>query len=144
MRKQKYKAGNEFLPFHPQASHVSPDYRDGWNACWQAAIESREPAKDVDMEALKRGQENAEKIWTAEAIAEVIGNESQWQPIETAPKDEGKLLLGWVDGLPIVICWESPCSDHPELYGWCHFKNEDDYGEPVFPTHWTEYQPPKE
>jgi len=40
---EQYKSGNEFLPFHPQASHVSPDYRDGWNACWQAAIASREP-----------------------------------------------------------------------------------------------------
>jgi hypothetical protein len=40
---------------------------------WQAAIESREPAKDVDMEALKRGQENAENIWTAENIAQVLG-----------------------------------------------------------------------
>jgi hypothetical protein len=40
---------------------------------WQAAIESRKPAKDVDIEALKRGQENAEKIWTAEAVAELLG-----------------------------------------------------------------------
>lgn len=38
-----FKVGNEFLPFHHQASHVSPDWRDGWNACYQAAIASREP-----------------------------------------------------------------------------------------------------
>ena len=30
---------------------------------WQAAIESREPAKDIDMESLKRGQDNASKAW---------------------------------------------------------------------------------
>lgn len=33
---QRWKVGNEFLPFHPQASHVCPDYRDGWNACYEA------------------------------------------------------------------------------------------------------------
>ena len=32
-----WKSGNEFLPFHPSASHVRPDYRDGWNACFEAA-----------------------------------------------------------------------------------------------------------
>jgi hypothetical protein len=38
MTEQKYKFGNEFLPFHRQASHVNPDYRDGWNACFAAAL----------------------------------------------------------------------------------------------------------
>ena len=32
-----WKCGDEFLPFHPQASHVPADYRDGWNACYMAA-----------------------------------------------------------------------------------------------------------
>ena len=27
----------DFLPFHPQASHVSPEFRDGWNACYKVA-----------------------------------------------------------------------------------------------------------
>lgn len=35
-----WKVGREFLPFHPDASHVPPEYRDGWNACYQAALES--------------------------------------------------------------------------------------------------------
>lgn len=35
-RFEAWKAGNELLPFHPLASHVSPDYRDGWNACYRA------------------------------------------------------------------------------------------------------------
>lgn len=34
---QQWKCGDEFLPFHPQASHVSADYRDGWNACFLVA-----------------------------------------------------------------------------------------------------------
>jgi hypothetical protein len=33
---QRWKQGDEFLPFHWQASHVSPDYRDSWNACYRA------------------------------------------------------------------------------------------------------------
>jgi hypothetical protein len=32
-----WKCGNEFTPFHPQASHVDPSYRDGWNHCHAAA-----------------------------------------------------------------------------------------------------------
>lgn len=31
---QQWKSGDELLPFHPKASHVSPEYRDGWNACF--------------------------------------------------------------------------------------------------------------
>jgi hypothetical protein len=33
----QYKLGDEFKPFHPQASHIPPGYRDGWNRCWLAA-----------------------------------------------------------------------------------------------------------
>lgn len=38
-QEQRWKCGDEFLPFHPQASHVPPDYRDGWNRCYWAAVE---------------------------------------------------------------------------------------------------------
>jgi hypothetical protein len=34
----EWKCGNEFLPYHPSASHVNPDYRDGWNACYRLAL----------------------------------------------------------------------------------------------------------
>lgn len=33
-----WKVGDEFAAYHPQASHVDPDYRDGCNACHAAAI----------------------------------------------------------------------------------------------------------
>lgn len=33
----RWKCGNEFAPYHPAASHVDPDYRDGWNACFAAS-----------------------------------------------------------------------------------------------------------
>ncbi len=32
-----FKYGNEFAPYHPDASHVAPDYRKGWNDCYRAA-----------------------------------------------------------------------------------------------------------
>jgi len=32
-----WKCGDEFLPYHPSASHCSPDYRDGWNDCFKSA-----------------------------------------------------------------------------------------------------------
>ena len=35
-----WKVGREFLPFHPDASHVPPEHRDGWNSCYAAAVES--------------------------------------------------------------------------------------------------------
>lgn len=34
---QQWKSGDEFLPYHPDASHVDPQFRDGWNACYRAA-----------------------------------------------------------------------------------------------------------
>jgi hypothetical protein len=37
-REGEWKCGNEFLPYHPSASHVNPDHRDGWNACYRAAL----------------------------------------------------------------------------------------------------------
>lgn len=37
---QRWNSGNEFLPFHPSASHVSPAYRDGWNDCYAAAMKA--------------------------------------------------------------------------------------------------------
>ena len=42
-RDPEWKCGNEYLPYHPQASHVPPDYRDGWNACYAAAQDGRVP-----------------------------------------------------------------------------------------------------
>ena len=38
MPSSAYKLGDEFKPFHPSASHVRPEWRDGWNACFIAAI----------------------------------------------------------------------------------------------------------
>lgn len=48
-----WKYGNEFLPYHHQASHVNPDHRDGWNACYRAAIAEREADRALMREALE-------------------------------------------------------------------------------------------
>lgn len=33
-----WKLGDELAPFHPDASHVEPGYRDGWNDCYRAML----------------------------------------------------------------------------------------------------------
>ena len=38
LKASAYCVGNEYKPFHPSASHVRPEWRDGWNACYVAAI----------------------------------------------------------------------------------------------------------
>lgn len=38
LKSSAYCVGNEYKPFHPSASHVRPEWRDGWNACFAAAI----------------------------------------------------------------------------------------------------------
>lgn len=35
-----WKVGNEYLPYHPSASHVPPDLRDCWNRCYWAGQEA--------------------------------------------------------------------------------------------------------
>ena len=64
-----FNARPDFLQTHANTRY----FEAGFDRGWQAAIASREPAKEIDMEALKRGQENAAKIWTPEAAEEVLG-----------------------------------------------------------------------
>ena len=51
MPSSAYKMGDEFKPFHPGASHVRPEWRDGWNACFIAALAAlqAEPQPEADM-----------------------------------------------------------------------------------------------
>lgn len=39
----------KFLAFHPQASHVRPDYRDGWNDCFKAASAFAPPIEPTEV-----------------------------------------------------------------------------------------------
>lgn len=44
----QWKCGDEYLLYHPDASHVDPAYRDGWNDCYRASPPppKREPLTD--------------------------------------------------------------------------------------------------
>ncbi|WP_457325100.1 hypothetical protein, partial [Roseateles sp. P5_E11] len=109
----QWKAGNEFLPYHPQASHVSPDYRDGWNACYRAAKAAAGPAEPT-IQQLAAGAHypqvygwtnpapNAEPVaWPSPSITVQIGA----API---PAPEGAGAIQWLtDVLP-------PLPGHPE------------------------------
>lgn len=46
-----WKLGNEYAPYHPDSSHVSPDYRDGWNACYEAAKAAQPPSQPLEVVA---------------------------------------------------------------------------------------------
>lgn len=50
----QWKCANEYLPYHPDASHVHPAYRDGWNDCYRAGTPppEREPLTDLQKQAL--------------------------------------------------------------------------------------------
>ncbi|MBB6578979.1 putative membrane protein [Comamonas odontotermitis] len=50
----QWKCGNEYLPYHPDASHVDPSYRDGWNDCYLAAPPppEREPLSNAWYETM--------------------------------------------------------------------------------------------
>lgn len=64
---------------------------------------------------------------------------SKWQPIETAPKDGRRIIIGY-DDVVAIVKWEGS--------GWC----ENDYdnlwhGPDMFfggPTHWQPLPPPPE
>ena len=53
MSEQKWKCGNEYLPYHRSASHVNPDHRDGWNACYAMAHSRIEADEALMRQALE-------------------------------------------------------------------------------------------
>jgi hypothetical protein len=58
---REYKSGNEFLPYHPSASHTPPDFRDGWNSCFSEA-EIRITELKSQVEALRKDAERLDWI----------------------------------------------------------------------------------
>jgi len=67
---------------------------------------------------------------------------SKWQPIASAPKDAGLLLLlvngistagGWVSDVDHGADWEGQLG----MAGWWHFQGSD-----AQPTHWQPLPPP--
>ena len=65
---------------------------------------------------------------------------SDWQPIETAPKDGTVVFLYW----PTMSITRYPAAGmhHGDEYGWEMYVDRD-YGE-IFPTHWMPLPAPPE
>ena len=61
-----WKCGDEFLLYHPDASHVDPAYRDGWNDCYRAALNTAAAAAAVP---------------AAQAADSVMEDAARWQAL---------------------------------------------------------------
>lgn len=72
---------------------------------------------------------------------------SEWQPIETAPRD-GTWVLGWLGETefyrahPNIIAWTK--HNHVPIYGWVYSSGSAGDGEveACEPTHWQPLPPP--
>ena len=67
---------------------------------------------------------------------------SEWQPIETAPKDGTEVLVWSEHGGVESAYWEAGCYGHS---GWTIYQIRTEIAEPDFPpTHWMPLpEPPK-
>jgi hypothetical protein len=66
--KNDWKSGNEFAPYHPSASHIRPDYRDGWNRCY-AAAQARIAELEAQLSSAREvAMEEALRVCEAEAL----------------------------------------------------------------------------
>lgn len=64
MSADQWKSGDEFAAFHPQASHVDPDYRDGWNAC-HAQATARIEELQAELQKLKDALKDPTQVHAA-------------------------------------------------------------------------------
>lgn len=53
-----------------------------------------------------------------------------WQPIETAPKDDGMRILVWWAGQACIACWDEEVKNWQEWYDGDFMDCEDEI------THW--------
>jgi hypothetical protein len=121
----KYKAGNEFLPYHPSASHTLPDYRDGWNACFSEA-EIRIRQLQAEVEALKQSNTHLREVAASQHAFEEVCEFH----IKCDMTPDG-LHQWWLQNEALhkyaVLCDESGC----KKYATCGFPtgdNDDKFG----------------
>jgi hypothetical protein len=89
----EYKCGDEFKPFHPAASHIPAEYRDGWNRCWLAArsrstaINNIAKARHVRLLAAagKSVEETAAETGVSEAMVSDIRRGRSWRELSASP-----------------------------------------------------------
>lgn len=71
--REAWKCGDEFAPYHPDASHVSPDYRDGWNHCYRAALASKQAPEGMRLVPVELLRSFAESSTDANARGSADG-----------------------------------------------------------------------
>lgn len=97
----QWKCGNEFLPYHPSASHVEPAYREGWNACFKAAAQvhamGRVPDEltDADLSAIYK-QANGEDVGKARPLTTANIFRAMRALLAAAPRPPAARELGEV------------------------------------------------
>lgn len=89
---QKWKFGDEYLPFHPQASHVNPDYRDGWNRAYWAAQTAKAAPEGVSEHIPDAG-----KMIQPLAVG-VKPDPDRWCNAAMSPETEGRLSAWLTNG----------------------------------------------
>lgn len=97
------KVGGEFAPFHRDASHIDPGYRDGWNACFadaeaqistlrdQVARLERELAQAID----ERGERQA---WCADESTRNRHLQRELDAIKAKLQDPTTVHVGMLRG----------------------------------------------
>ena len=96
----QWKCGNEYLPYYPDASHVEPAYRDGWNDCYRAAqLSARQAAPTGLTEAVFQVLEG----WNIPAPVRKILETAYYAPPpperEPLSDDQWQALADALDGI---------------------------------------------
>ena len=68
--------------------------------------------------------------------AEMLRQKSEWQPIETAPKDGSSILVALKGGEVREAEWFVRWYNDPSKPGWMPANMDEEYGHYVEPTHW--------
>ena len=123
----KHKTGDDFAPYHPNASHIEPGYRDGWNACYKMAEAEIERLRaELERERMRLAacgvvadantQESAAKARemhdeyhsaSCDAVARTVDREMQLRAERDALKEDAERLAS--------IAWPVPLFD--KYYG---------------------------
>jgi hypothetical protein len=111
---QVWKLGDEFLPFHPQASHVPPEYRDGWNRCyWMAMARAERIAAqkaDADADAKDERASGNAVLVPADKLAELQKDAARYRWLRDRLlgadfdwNDSGEcvLVFSWPKSVPV-------------------------------------------